>query len=161
VIDTCLQRFKVSVANTPTERDSNHEHGSDFGGRSERRRGRGGPTIPFRALGRPVAQPAATDLAPAEPWFSNYCGDCWAPCGMTDRGPLCDVHYFSRTPFCDICRTEHSVVLEFGTKVCLSGDCLAKARGGRSDEELAYIADRVDSLAAIVTDAVLIIEAGV
>lgn len=111
-------------------------------------------------LGWPVAQPASTDLAPAK-LHAAYCGDCWKPCGMTDRGPLCEVHYFSRTPFCDICRTEHSVVLEFGTKVCLSGDCLAKARGDRSDEELAYIADRVDSLAAIVTDAVLIIEAGV
>lgn len=153
------EKRKVTSANTPTERDSNMStEAISAAGAFAVEAGAVQPSL--STLGRLVSHPATTD-PPAASRYSYYCGDCWAPCEMTDRGPLCTTHYFDRTPLCDICRSENSVVVEFGTKVCLRGDCLARARGGRSDEELAYIADRVDDLAEIVTTAVLIVEAGV
>lgn len=57
----------------------------------------------------------------------HYCNDCYAPCGMTDRGPLCGEHYGAHAIVCESCGLRPADIVEYGYYVC----CACK-NGGRA-----------------------------
>jgi len=83
------------------------------------------------------ASPPAQELgAPAEPFVTFYCENCFDVGHRTDRGVLCERCYERMQPICEMCGMYPAVIRENGYAVCLTGTnafgegrCLAKARG--------------------------------
>lgn len=70
--------------------------------------------------------PAQVSGTPAEP--SSYCLECFAPIYSRET-ELCEKHLWLAIHVCERCGERPAVVRENGYEVCVTGRCLAWARG--------------------------------
>lgn len=75
----------------------------------------------------PGGAPPSRGTSPAQTVVvDEYCEICWAPCQLTDLGPLCAKHYRDRRPLCESCGNRPADIVEAGYYIC--GSC---RNGGR------------------------------